>query len=271
MVTLSDVKWAPVDKDTKLAYRTSGRGPLNVLFMHGWGGSGAYFDEVLSFLNLDGIRAITYDLRGHGASDKPQDGYTLDHIAQDAIAVADHASAADFVVVGFSMSAKFAQYLATVYPERVLGLILVAAFPATEIPFPVETRYDWVGRAGDRERLIEVTSMFLSQPVQSEILDRWGDDAIKIPAFVLDETLKTACETSFGDRLSALQMRTLVVAGEHDPLYPPDLVASTIVRPLPHARLATLDCNHEIPIEKPRELAAIIRAFVSELAGSLYP
>ena len=47
MVTLSDVKWAPVDKDTKLAYRTSGRGPLNVLFMHGWGGSGAYFDEVL--------------------------------------------------------------------------------------------------------------------------------------------------------------------------------------------------------------------------------
>lgn len=269
MASFSEVNMALVDDDTRIAYRTTGDGPVNLLFMHGWGGSGAYFDETISFLDLTGIRAITYDLRGHGASDKPKQGYTLDQIAQDAVAVADHASAAHFVVVGFSMSAKFAQYLAAIYPDRVLGLVLVAAFPATEIPFPVETHYDWVGRAGDRERLIEVTRMFLAQPVRTDILDRWGDDAVKIPAYVLDETLKTACQTSFSDRLDALQMPTLVVAGEQDPLYPPDLVASTIVSPLPHARLATLDCNHEIPIEKPCELATMIRAFLSELNTSV--
>jgi pimeloyl-ACP methyl ester carboxylesterase len=110
--------------------------------------------------------------------------------------------------------------------------------------------------------------MFLAQPVRDEILERWGDDAVKIPAYVLDETLKTACQTSFSDRLGVLQMPTLVVAGEQDPLYPPDLVASTIVSPLPHARLATLDCNHEIPIEKPREFAAIIGAFLAGLNES---
>ncbi|MBZ0303154.1 MAG: alpha/beta hydrolase, partial [Anaerolineae bacterium] len=264
-ITYTDMQWVEVDNDTKLAYRTIGDGPLNLLFMHGWAGSGAYFDETIAFLDLTGIRVITYDLRGHGASDKPKQGYTLDQIAQDAIAVADHTSAAHFVVVGFSMSAKFAQYLATTYPDRVLGLILVAAFPVTEIPFPVETHHDWVGRAGDRERLIEVTRMFLAQPVRDDILERWGDDAVKIPAYVLDETLKTACQTSFSDRLDALQMPTLVVAGEQDPLYPPDIVASTVVDPLPHARLATLDCNHEIPIEKPRELAIMINSFLSEL------
>lgn len=269
MITFSDQKWAEVDHDTKLAYRTAGDGPLNVLFMHGWAGSGAYFDEAISYLDLTGLRVITYDLRGHGASDKPKQGYTLDQIAEDAIVVADHASAAHFVVVGFSMSAKFAQYLAAMYPNRVLRLILVAAFPVTEIPFPVETHHDWVGRAGDRGRLIEVTRMFLAQPVRDDILERWGDDAAKIPAYVLDETLKTACQTSFSDRLDALQMPTLVVAGEQDPLYPPNLVASTIVSPLPHARLSTLDCNHEIPIEKPNELATMISTFLTELDSSV--
>lgn len=269
MVSSPGLKMAPVDSETKLAYRTTGTGPVNLLFMHGWAGSGAYFDQTLSFLDLDGIRAITYDLRGHGASDKPKQGYTLDQIARDAIAVADHASAAQFILVGFSMSAKFAQYLAALYPDRVLGLILIGAFPATEIPFPIETHYDWVGRAGDRERLIEVTRMFLAQPIQPEILERWGDDAVKIPAYALDETLRTACQTSFSDRLDQVQMPTLVVAGEQDPLYPPALVESSIVNALPRASLTRLDCNHEIPIEKPRELAELINAFVSDFQESM--
>src|SRR2546427_2875753 len=38
--------------------------------MHGWAGSGAYYDEMLKHLGLTGLRAITVDLRGHGGSDK---------------------------------------------------------------------------------------------------------------------------------------------------------------------------------------------------------
>ena len=38
-----------------------------------------------------------------------------------------------------------------------------------------------------------------------------------------------------------------------------------VIAPLPHARLALLDCNHEIPIEQPRELAALLQAFVAGL------
>src|SRR5215207_6163116 len=92
----------------QLAYNVYGDGPLNLLFMHGWAGSGAYFDELLQQLDLRGLRAITYDLRGHGASDKPVIGYDLDSYARDALAVADAANAPRFVAVGFSMSAKFA-------------------------------------------------------------------------------------------------------------------------------------------------------------------
>jgi non-heme chloroperoxidase len=251
-----------------IAYRTAGVGPLNLLFMHGWGGSGAYFDEMLKHLDLTGLRAITYDLRGHGDSDKPEIGYTLDRYAQDAFDVADHLYADKIVVVGFSMSGKFAQYLACAQPERVIGLILVAGSPAAAIPFPDETLRDWVGRAGNRERMMEITRMFTTQPVQPEVIERWGDDAVKVPQMVLEETLKMTVETTFVDRLSSVRAPTLVVGGIHDPIFTPDTLRQAVVAPLSGARLALLDCSHEIPIEQPIELAALIQAFVTSVSAT---
>ena len=69
----------------------------------------------------------------------------------------------------------------------------------------------------------------------------------------------------FTDRLNAIRARTLVVAGAHDPLLPPDYLREEIVRKIPAARLAVLDCGHEIPVELPRETGALIEAFVSGL------
>jgi pimeloyl-ACP methyl ester carboxylesterase len=155
-----------------------------MLLMHGWAGSGAYFDELLRCLDLSGLRVTTVDLRGHGNSDKPEGSYSLDRLAQDMLTVADAVGARRFVNVGFSMSAKFAHYLTCVAPERVRGQVLVAGCPAGEIPFPAETHQDWIGRAGDRQRLIELTRWFLSQPVDAEVLERWANDAVQVPRAV---------------------------------------------------------------------------------------
>src|SRR3984893_3542415 len=95
----------------RIFYRVQGEGASTVLFMHGWAGSGAYFDQTLKYLDLTGLRVITMDLRGHGDSDKPDNGYTDDQFAKDAFAVADNAGADKIAVVGFSMSGRFAQYL----------------------------------------------------------------------------------------------------------------------------------------------------------------
>ena len=57
------------DDGVDISYRVLGTGPCTLLFMHGWAGAGAYFDETLKYLDLTGLRAITFDLRGHGDSD----------------------------------------------------------------------------------------------------------------------------------------------------------------------------------------------------------
>ena len=99
------------DDGVAISYATAGEGPPHLLFMHGWAGSGRYFDATIEHLDLTRLRAVTYDLRGHRESDPATDGYTLERIAADALAVADAAGLEQFVVVGFSMSAKFGQYV----------------------------------------------------------------------------------------------------------------------------------------------------------------
>lgn len=249
----------------RIAYATRGDGPLTLLFLHGWSGSGAYFDETFKYLDLTGLRAVTFDLRGHGDSDQPDDGYTDENIAQDALAVVDAVQADQFIAVGFSMSGRFAQYLSLLAPARVCGQVLVAGCPAAPVPIPDEVRQDWVARAGEAERLTQVTTMFTTQPVAPGVLESLGRQAAKASAVALDETLKICMHSSFADRLTAVQTPTLVVGGIHDPLFSPEVLAQGVVAPLRRARLALLDCNHEIPIEQPRGFAALLQAFSAGL------
>ena len=256
------------DDGVNLAYQTRGDGPTNLLFMHGWAGSGAFFDETIKHLDLAGLRAVAYDLRGHGGSDKPETGYTLDRYTRDAFAVADAAGAGEVVAVGYSMSAKFAQHMALAEPDRVRGLILVSGWPAAPVPFPPELHAQWVDLAGDRERFREFERQFVTQPVAPEVMERWLDDAVKVPALVLDETLTMATVPSFADRLGELRAPALVVGGADDPVATPDFMRQLVAAPLAHvgARLVLADCNHDVPIEQPRQLAGLIEAFVAGMA-----
>jgi predicted alpha/beta-fold hydrolase len=60
--------------DIELAYRVRGDGPTDVLFLHGWAGSGRYFDQTVECLDPSSFRMITFDLRGHGDSSRTDRG-----------------------------------------------------------------------------------------------------------------------------------------------------------------------------------------------------
>jgi pimeloyl-ACP methyl ester carboxylesterase len=249
-----------------IAYRVVGDGATTVLFMHGWAGSGRYFDTTVDRLDPSRSRAVTFDLRGHGDSGRPDAGYTLDQIADDAIAVADAVGAERVVLVGFSMAGKFAQYVACAHPDRVVGLMLVAGCPAFALPMPADLLADWYGRAGDAVRMAEIPRMYATQPVAEEVLERCGVDAARVPLVALRETIELVPGTSFADRLGDLIVPTLVVGGRDDAIFSPEALAEGVVAPIRAARLEMLDCGHEVPIEQPRQLAALIDEFTVEVA-----
>jgi pimeloyl-ACP methyl ester carboxylesterase len=250
---------------TEIAYRVEGDGPTDVLFMHGWAGSGAYFDETVEQLDRSRLRAITFDIRGHGASGRAATGYTLEQLADDVLAVADAARASEFVLVGFSMSGKFVQYVSRTYPNRVLGQILVAGCPTAALPLPPELLADWYGREGDAGRMAEIVSQYATQPVRPEVLERCGHDAASVPLAALRGTMELVTSVSFTERLGAQSVPTLVVAGRDDAIFSPEKLAEAVVAPVRGARLEVLDCGHEIPVEQPRSLARLIDEFVAEL------
>lgn len=242
----------------EIAYQAAGRGPPDVLFMHGWAGSGSYFDETLTHLDLSRLRAITFDFRGHGDS-APGQAYGLDELTADTVAVADAAEAEEFVLVGFSMSGKFAQYVSGRYPGRVLGQILVAGCPVGELPLAPELIADWYACVGDVERMTLLAKPYMTRPVPQEVLERFGRNAARVPLAALQGTMEAVTSTSF----AAARVPTLVLGGLRDPMFSPDLLRDGLAGPIAGARLELLDCGHEIPIELPREFAALVQAFVA--------
>jgi pimeloyl-ACP methyl ester carboxylesterase len=247
-----------------ISYRVQGSGPLELLLVHGWAGSGDYFTESIDCLDTSRLRTVALDLRGHGQSDHA-DTYSLDHIAADILKVADAVDASRFVILGFSMGAKLAHYVAVKAPERVTGLMLVAGCPATEIPFPAEILADWYGRVGNADALSAVTTEYASLPIDAKVLERIGAAAADVPLAALTGILDACLTTSFADALDGFHTPTLVIGGKRDSIFTPDVLRAGVVGPLPKARLALLDCGHEIPVEMPAELAAVTEGFLAGL------
>jgi 3-oxoadipate enol-lactonase len=69
-------------------------------------------------------RVLTFDARGHGASDKPPGPYSVERFGEDFYGVLKAAGVERAVVVGLSMGGMAAQALAAAHPEVVDGLVL---------------------------------------------------------------------------------------------------------------------------------------------------
>lgn len=99
-----------------------------VLFIHGWPVNHNMFEYQFDQLPKCGFRCIGMDIRGFGKSDKPWEGYSYNHLADDVRCVVDALSLEDFALVGFSMGGAIAvRYMARHCGYGVSKLALVSA------------------------------------------------------------------------------------------------------------------------------------------------
>ena len=256
--------------DVSIFYRTEGKGTTTLLFAHGWGGngSGAVWDPLLRQLNQSDLRLVSMDLRGHGRSEHTQSGFTTERFATDIIEVADSVGADRFVLVAYSMSGRWSQWLSLTRPDRVMGQVLIAPLAAIAMPMPQQMVDDWIERVRTRETYHDFESQFTKARLSEEELDECYSAVKSTPEYSLRETLRMCGEAGFDDRLADAHVPTVVIAGMHDPMMTPDYLRREIVHKVPAARMALLDCGHNLPLEMPTAVAAVIEAFVAGLAGS---
>ncbi len=109
-------------------YETHGEGDP-ILLLHGFASNGRVNWVSTSWTQTladAGFRAIVMDHRGHGESDKPHDpdAYSSLLMAEDARRLLDHLGIDRADVMGYSMGARVAAFLAIRHPQRVRSLIL---------------------------------------------------------------------------------------------------------------------------------------------------
>src|SRR5262245_32468340 len=99
-----------------------------VLLLHGWPDSHRLWRHQVPALTTGGFRTIAPDLRGFGASDRPEDvaAYGLANILGDIVGVLDRLRIERAHVVGHDWGAAVAWALAALLPDRVDRLVALS-------------------------------------------------------------------------------------------------------------------------------------------------
>ena len=98
-------------------------GGPTLLFSHGLTDNGMCWARVADALR-EKYDLVMPDTRGHGLSDKPVSGYTVEDRAADVAGLVDALSLDRPVVFGHSMGGETAMAAAALYPEKVGGVVL---------------------------------------------------------------------------------------------------------------------------------------------------
>jgi pimeloyl-ACP methyl ester carboxylesterase len=111
----------------ELAVRDEGEGPP-VLLLHGFPDSSYLWRHQIEALTAAGMRCIAPDLRGRGASERPEgvEAYAIRHSVADAVAILDGLGIERADVVGHDFGAAVAWVLASVQPTRVNRLVAMS-------------------------------------------------------------------------------------------------------------------------------------------------
>jgi 3-oxoadipate enol-lactonase len=133
----------------RIHYRVTGRpsGPP-ILFIQGLGADKNGWN-LQRLATAPWYHGVALDNRGAGRSDKPHGPYSLEQMADDAIAVMDHAGIDDAHVVGASMGGAITQILAVKYPERTRSITL-ACTAGRNHPWREELLASWRDNALER-------------------------------------------------------------------------------------------------------------------------
>ena len=250
---------------TELVYWTwPGSGPPTLL-LHGIGNYGRYWDLFADA--VDGrLALVAPDARGHGESGRPADGYAVSDFTADALAVLDASGIDSAVFVGHSMGGLHSIHLAAHHPGRVRALVIVDASPEPLSAGAERAERLLTGRpARFRDRrearsYLERTSPGYAPAVyENRLAFAFGEENGALvwrsdPA-ALERIMRGRMPAEDRwDALAAIRCPTLVVRGTRSNVLSEE-VAQQMVQTLADGRLMELDAGHNVPLDRPRELA----------------
>lgn len=212
------------------------------------------------------LRVIRYDKRGHGLSDCPEGGWSIETLADDLAALLETLGVRRAVVCGLSVGGMIAQALAGARPELVRGLIL--ADTAAWIGPPEM----WVRRIAtvEADGMAAIADAVLGRWFTAHFRDTdpalalWRNLLLRTPAAGYVATCAAIRDADLTGTARGLRLPALVVVGGEDGATPPELVRGTADL-IPGSRFAQIaGAGHLPPVEQPAALGRLIGDFLRE-------
>jgi 3-oxoadipate enol-lactonase/4-carboxymuconolactone decarboxylase len=184
-------------------------------------------------------RVLRYDHRGHGGSPVPPGPYTIDELAEDAVALLDRLGIERVTFCGLSLGGMVGMTLALRAPERIERLVLCCTSRFLAPPEQWTERAATVRAEGVEAIAPATIERWLTPSAPPEMVARLYSLLRGTPA----EGYAACCEAIAGHdlrgALGAIRAPTLVIAGAHDPSAPPAELEA-IAGEIPGARLHVL-------------------------------
>ncbi|OIP70960.1 MAG: alpha/beta hydrolase [Oscillatoriales cyanobacterium CG2_30_40_61] len=263
------------------ANSTPGTKPVMV-FIHGWGGSGRYWESTAQALSSE-FDCLIYDLRGFGRSNSPlkvtdkpgSKRYELIEYAEDLVTLLDQLNLDKVYLNAHSMGGSIAMLFLNKYPQRVERAILTCSgiFEYDEKTFNtfhkfsryvVMFRPKWLTLIPGMDKMF--MARFLHRPIPRNLSQAFLEDFLLADFGAAYGTVLTSVSKEATEWLPAefekLTIPTLLVAGEYDQIIPAEM-GRQAASLNPNVKLAILkDTAHFPMLEDPETYLENLRKFL---------
>jgi pimeloyl-ACP methyl ester carboxylesterase len=213
-------------------------------------------------------QVITFDLRGHGRSDKPAGPYSIPLLAADTAALLKALGLQSAHVVGISLGGGVVIQLALDAPDLVKTLVIVNSGPAmsaspADAHKEIEGRVALVQQHGMRAMGEALGPRLFPKPEHTSLrqtfVERWAENDPR--AYV--DTLLALADWNVIDQIKSIRCPTLVIAADQD--YTPVALKEAYIKLMPDARLVVIpDSRHATPIERPQQFNETLKQFLAQ-------
>jgi pimeloyl-ACP methyl ester carboxylesterase len=250
--------------DVRLHVEDHGHGKPALLFLHFWGGSTRTWTEVTDILSPE-FRCVRYDYRGWGQSEKPKTGYSIKELASDTLMLIKELQLDDYVIVGHSMGGKIAQYIASLSPAGLRGLILIAPSPAFATFMPEGMHQNMLVAYTSKPGIEHtIDHVFNASGLSAEVRARTIEDMQRHNEAARVGWPEIAMKEDVAAGLQNINVPTTVIVGDKDIVDTPERMKKEVMAHIANAEIKIIpQVGHLSMLQAPREVAAIISSFVA--------
>ncbi|RJG02838.1 alpha/beta fold hydrolase [Noviherbaspirillum sedimenti] len=247
-----------------IEYEVHGDGSA-LLFIHGLGSCKEDWEaQIAPFAQRH--KVISFDLRGHGQSDKPAGPYSIAQFAADTAGLLRGLGIDAAHVVGISLGGAVAFQLALDQPALVKTLTIVNSGPDATVrtlkeKFAVWMRNYIVRRKGMARLAGLIGPHLFPKPENRAERERFIERTSRNDPQVYLHAFGALIGWSVAERIGAIACPLLAIAADRD--YTPLAMKKAYVAKIAGARLEVItDARHALPMEKPAQFNAVLGRFL---------